>query len=264
MRNRPIEFTRNAFDRGTICAAIPDMSLRNRLKPFVFLDQFETRRESPFGLPYHPHSGVGTFTYTRTADLHHRDTQGEQGVVPAGSVQWMAAGNGIWHEEMYVPQGTGVKGMQLWLQLPPELENAAPSYQVASAQALPTVGPVTVLAGAYEAVESPMALPWKLNYFWVSLKPGEAWRFEPPIDHDVAWLYVAERSLAEAGNGQLAVYSREPGALELHAGPEGAGFVVGTAAGSEWPIVASRTSMHTSAAALARGAARIQELRDRV
>ena len=44
------------------------------------------------------------------------------GVLPRGSIEWMRAGNGVWHTGAAGPED--VKVFQLWVALPPELENA--------------------------------------------------------------------------------------------------------------------------------------------
>ena len=68
------------------------------LKPFVFLDLFgftPTAGHKGFGM--HPHSGIATLTYMIEGDLGYEDTTGKKGVLPAGGVEWMRAGNGVWH-----------------------------------------------------------------------------------------------------------------------------------------------------------------------
>ena len=72
--------------------------LGHHLKPFVFLDLFSTRgmRHKPnFGM--HPHSGIATLTYLIEGAVSYQDSTGEQGILPEGSVEWMQAGNGVWH-----------------------------------------------------------------------------------------------------------------------------------------------------------------------
>ena len=53
--------------------------------------------------------------------------------------QHPAVGNGIRHEEYDHPEPRGVFALQLWLQLPPERENAATSYQVEDVEHRPVV-----------------------------------------------------------------------------------------------------------------------------
>ena len=48
-----------------------------------------------FGL--HPHSGIATLTYLAEGSVNYEDTNGATGVLPAGGVEWMQAGGGVWH-----------------------------------------------------------------------------------------------------------------------------------------------------------------------
>ena len=264
MRTRTIDFTFPGSGGSPIRAMVPTAELRERLKPFVFLDHFDVATSERWGFPYHPHSGVATFSYPQASDLHHQDTGGNGGVVAEGSVQWMAAGGGIWHEEFYVPRAGKVSGLQLWVVLPPDRENAEVEYQVAEQEELPKIGGTRVLAGAFGDAKSPIITPYEFNYFDVQLRSGEGWKFEPPPEHDVAWAYNYAGSLEVAGDRvapkHLVVLSEEPGRVELEAGSEDAAFVIGTAKRTPWPIVASRGSMHTSQGALDAGTRQIAEL----
>jgi hypothetical protein len=60
------------------------------LKPFLFLDLLDHEGAS-FNGPLHPHSGIVTLTYVAEGAGQH------QGTLPAGGVEWMQAGRGMWH-----------------------------------------------------------------------------------------------------------------------------------------------------------------------
>src|SRR5258708_31117572 len=69
------------------------------LKPFVFLALFDTQgKPNPFaGFGFHPHSGIATLTYIAEGSVRYEDTNGATGFLPAGGVEWMRAGGGVWH-----------------------------------------------------------------------------------------------------------------------------------------------------------------------
>ena len=71
---------------------------------------------------WHPHSGIATVTVMLEgwSAISPRPT-GKRGVLPTGSIEWMRAGNGVWHTGQAEPGH--VKVFQLWVALPPELEN---------------------------------------------------------------------------------------------------------------------------------------------
>lgn len=55
----------------------------------------------PEGFPAHPHAGFSTLTITMEGGLRHRDSAGESSSYGDGDIQFMNAGHGIVHEEMW-------------------------------------------------------------------------------------------------------------------------------------------------------------------
>jgi redox-sensitive bicupin YhaK (pirin superfamily) len=66
-----------------------------------------------------------------------------------------------------------VKAFQLWVALPPELENGPSQSRYVMPGEVPTDGRVRVILGAYEGVRSPIEAPPKMTYLVVSLEKGE-------------------------------------------------------------------------------------------
>ena len=64
------------------------------LKPFVFLDLFDTQGNPFSGFGLHPHSGIATHTYVADGSVSYEDTNGATGLLPAGGLEWMRAGGG--------------------------------------------------------------------------------------------------------------------------------------------------------------------------
>jgi len=68
--------------------------------------------------------------------------------LPAGGIEWMRAGGGVWHGG-----GTGesgrTRGFQLWIALPPELELGTSESVYLSPEVIPHDGPARVLLGSY-------------------------------------------------------------------------------------------------------------------
>src|SRR5260370_2736297 len=75
------------------------------LDPFLMLDEFRSDDPAAYlaGFPDHPHRGFETVTYMLAGRLRHRDNKGHEGLLTAGSVQWMTAGGGNVHSEMPQP-----------------------------------------------------------------------------------------------------------------------------------------------------------------
>src|SRR6266850_4301516 len=118
---------------GPIARLVSPSDVGELIKPFVFLDHAEVapRREPLFGI--HPHSGIATLTVVLGGGLAYEDTTGggKTGTVPTGGLEWMKAGNGVWHDGGPLP-GDRLRAFQLWVALPPSEENAPPESQYVS------------------------------------------------------------------------------------------------------------------------------------
>jgi len=98
----------------------------------------------------HPHSGIATLTWQPGCDVEYRDTTGQSGILKAGGLEWMNAGLGAWHQGRLLGSGAAI-GFQLWVPMPPGVENAAPQGQYVAPADVPSRsipgGTVTVLLG---------------------------------------------------------------------------------------------------------------------
>jgi redox-sensitive bicupin YhaK (pirin superfamily) len=247
---------------GPITRLVSPADLGEFLKPFVFLDLFgfkPTASHKGFGM--HPHSGIATLTFMLEGDVGYEDTTGKKGVLPAGGVEWMRAGNGVWHTGAPV-SGAPVRGFQLWVALPASEENApAQSLYLAPSQ-VPQQGPARVLLGRYGTAQSVIPAPAAMNYLAVRLDDGEHWRYTPPAGHTVAWVAVHAGRLDAGGSvdaGELAVFDESGEAIDFVAHGDTA-FVLGSAVKHPHELVMGYYSVHTSQAALAQGEAEIQRI----
>jgi quercetin 2,3-dioxygenase len=77
--------------------------------------------------PLHPHRDIEGITYVVEGTFRHDDDQGNDGVLPAGSVQRMTLGSGAWHSEQNGSETEPMRFIQMWIMpdqqgLPPEVE----------------------------------------------------------------------------------------------------------------------------------------------
>lgn len=231
------------------------------IKPFVFLDRFEGGFSDalPMESGWHPHSGIATVTVVLDGAVRYAETTGATGVLPAGSVEWMRAGGGVWHTGGVEP-GV-VRGFQLWVALPPELENAPSESRYVMPEQVPALGPVRVVLGRYRGSASPIAAP-PMTYLSVSLKGGERWTFEPPAGHDVAWVAVMDGALRTPEpitRGELALFEQMESPIDFVAEGE-TRFVLGSAPQHPYRLILGPYSVHTSHEALERGASEIRRI----
>lgn len=247
---------------GPITRLMSPGDLGELLKPFIFLDIFSlnaSRGKSNFGM--HPHSGIATVTFMTKGEVAYEDSTGATGVLLAGGVEWMCAGNGVWHDATLANESS-MQGFQLWVALPPSLENApALSVYLAPSQ-VPQAGPARVLLGRYGHAQSLIETPSDMNYLAVNLKDGERWRYTPPAGHTVAWLAINAGRLDTGSlinTGELAVFEESEQPIDFVAQGE-CSFVLGSAVKHPHDLVMGHYSVHTSMVALAQGETEIQRI----
>jgi redox-sensitive bicupin YhaK (pirin superfamily) len=235
------------------------------IKPFVFLDYFEIDPERMPAIGWHPHSGIATLSLILEGQIAYEDTSGAKGIIEPGGVEWMRAGGGVWHTGG--PVGTArVKGYQLWVALPPEMENIASEARYLGREHFQSHGPARVILGRLGEAASKVPAPATMNYLDVALAKGEKWRYDPPDKHTVAWIAVHRGKLATpeiVDKGELAVFEESNGALEFEA-REDTGFILGSAVKHPHELVLGNYSVHTSQRALDQGERKITEIGKRL
>jgi redox-sensitive bicupin YhaK (pirin superfamily) len=262
---RVVYASRGSGAGGPITRLFSPGDLGELLKPFVFLDYavLPATGGPLFGM--HPHSGIATITLALTGALNYEDTTGKSGVLPAGGVEWMRAGAGVWHDGKIEP-GEPMQGFQLWLALPADLELAPAESQYVAPDSVPHVGPVTVVLGQYGEARSVIRSPEGVNYFKVELEAGQTWNYAPPRDHTVGWVAVYQGTLLAAApiaSGTIAVFDESDRAFEFTA--EGkTSFVIGTATKHPHELVLGTHSVHTSPDALRQGRSEIRRIGERL
>ncbi len=251
---------------GPITRLMSPGDLGQVLKPFVFLDlvNFDAQAgKTRFGM--HPHSGIATLTYMAQGDVRYADSTGKAGVLPAGGVEWMQAGGGVWHTGEPVGATPG-QGFQLWVALPAALESAPAFSQYLAPSEVPQVGPVRVLLGRYGAEQSVVEAPSAMSYLAVTLEAGQRWRYTPPTGHTVAWVAVASGRLVAGERinaGELVSFAPSDTDIDFVAETD-TRFVLGSAAPHPHTLVMGTYSVHTSPEALARGEAEIRRIGQRL
>ena len=113
---------------------------RRAVGPFVFFDEFGPATLAPdvdSDVGGHPHIGLAAVTYLFDGRQVHRDSIGRVQLIEPGAVNWMTAGRSIVHSERTDGADRGrssvAHGFQLWVALPPTLEDCEPAFQHVSA-----------------------------------------------------------------------------------------------------------------------------------
>ena len=151
---------------GPITRLMSPSDFGRLLKPFVFLDLIDNQGKPFTGFGLHPHSGIATVTYIAEGSVRYEDTNGATGLLPAGGIEWMRAGGGVWHGGGLGEPGR-TRGFQLWIALPPELELGRSESIYLSPETVPLDGPARVLIGSYGTATSSIQAPSPMNYLAV-------------------------------------------------------------------------------------------------
>lgn len=157
------------------------------------------------GFPVHPHRGFETVTIVRGGVVDHADSLGAAGRYGNGDVQWMTAGKGVQHSEMFpllhADRDNTMELFQIWLNLPPARKMAEPHFTMFWRDAIPKLHTqdgagrkieIEVIAGSLGEAHALAPPPdsWAANAgnevsIWlIKLAPGAQWTL-PAASADV-------------------------------------------------------------------------------
>lgn len=131
------------------------------LDPFLSITDF--RMSEPIFAP-HPHAGFSAVTYSfpdSAGAFINRDSLGDRSRIGAGALHWTQAAAGMMHEEVPEVRGVETHGLQLFVNLPAELELAPPQAFHAEPEEVPELRPepgvlVRVVVGEQGGLASPV------------------------------------------------------------------------------------------------------------
>ncbi|GAB2524690.1 pirin family protein [Paramicrobacterium agarici] len=114
----------------TVHRALPQRALPT-VGAWCFLDYFDEAGVPMRVLP-HPHIGLQTVTWPLNGEIRHRDTVLSDVMIEPGQLNIMTSGRGIAHSEFStIPsdESAALRGVQLWVALPPEAAEAEPFFE---------------------------------------------------------------------------------------------------------------------------------------
>ena len=191
---------------------------RQMVGPFIFFDQMgpaEFLTDRGIDVRPHPHINLATVTYLFEGRIRHRDSLGTDMAIEPGAVNWMRAGRGIVHSERTDEErrrsGQRLFGIQTWVALPEEMEEAEPGFAHHGAGELPVIeeGGVTarLIAGRAFGEASPLATASETLYADVTLGAGA--RLPIDAEQEERAVYTISGTIevggARFGPGQLLV-----------------------------------------------------------
>ncbi|MGI9551926.1 MAG: pirin family protein [Aurantibacter sp.] len=141
---------------------------RNLGNDFVIKDGWRMYHGTTIpGFPYHPHRGFETITIVNKGFCDHSDSLGAAGRFGEGDVQWMTAGRGVQHSEMFPLLNTDkdnpLELFQIWLNLPSTGKFVDPHFKMLWHEDIPIIetesAKIKVIAGNYKGAKAPPPAP---------------------------------------------------------------------------------------------------------
>ncbi|MEO6652924.1 MAG: pirin family protein [Ilumatobacteraceae bacterium] len=177
------------------------------------------------GFPAHPHRGFETITYVRQGLIDHADSLGAAARYGRGDVQWMTAGSGIVHSEMFpLLDRAGpnpVELFQIWINLPAADKMVDAHFSMFWDDDIPrhvntddagATTEITVIAGTLGEAAPPPPPPasWAartdadVSIWHIVMEPGSTWTLPAAMSAEtVRTLYVFEGSGLTIGGERI-------------------------------------------------------------
>lgn len=207
------------------------------------------------GFPAHPHRGFETVTIVREGLIDHSDSLGASARFGHGDVQWLTAGRGVVHAEMFPllsrDHGNRLELFQIWLNLPASHKMAEPHFRMLWSEQIPrhtfrdadgATTHVTCIAGKLRGREHqpPPAPPpdsWAsqaqsdLAIWTIAMAPGARWTLPAAAGRDTRRCLYFFDGAGLSIDGQpmtqrAAIQLRCDRDLDLHNGPMSAQLVM--------------------------------------
>ncbi len=224
------------------------------MDPFLFLNHhgYQVYPAQNRGLPFgpHPHKGFETVTFIVEGDLVHQDSTGFNSNIKAGGIQWMTAGSGIIHAELssdeFKEKGGPVEILQLWVNLPARLKNAAPHYIGLQKAEIPALHSnegkviVNLVSGSWAGQQAPVQSLSDVHLSSIQMQKEGTLEVQVPAERTVLF-YVIRGAVTvngtEAEAHDLVEFNRDGETIQITA-TEDALILLGHAQPTGEPVVA--------------------------
>lgn len=177
----------------------PDASLagRNIGQDFTIKDGWRMYHGSKIpGFPPHPHRGFETVTVVTKGFIDHSDSLGATARFGNGDVQWMTAGKGLQHSEMFPllnrDEPNPLELFQIWLNLPKKSKMVEPHFGMLWNESISKIDysdendngtQVTLIAGKLDDYSGPQVPPnsWaaeeenEVAVWIIDMEPNAEW-----------------------------------------------------------------------------------------
>jgi redox-sensitive bicupin YhaK (pirin superfamily) len=203
--------------------------------PFVLLDHAlpvrhtsDEPRHKANGEGAHPHRGIATLTYLLNGEATHLDSRGHYATVGSGGAQWMKAGNGIIHDEVFNVDAEAndmlTQALQFWVNLPAKNKAELPEYVALQAADIPKKdldkksGWLKVVVGQYENLVSKIPTYTEHLIYHLHLLNGKEFSLEAIKGWEYAAFLLSNNAVVqdnEYKKGDLLLFDKDEGTIEI-------------------------------------------------
>lgn len=193
-------YHRDEYPKGNASMGVDFEQLKGRNvgSDFMIKDGWRMYHGSNIpGFPYHPHRGFETITINKEGVVDHSDSLGAAGRFMAGDVQWMTAGKGIQHSEMFPlvndDKENPLEIFQIWLNLPKVSKMVEPHFKMLWNEDIPIVehkdqfGKVTIIQVIAGQINNVSALEPTPNS-WAAEPQNAVGVYTVKMEADASWV----------------------------------------------------------------------------
>ncbi len=220
----------DAFPKGNAAMGPDETNFQGRHlgDDFIIKDGFRMYHGKTVpGFPGHPHRGFETITVVRKGMVDHADSLGAAGRYGDGDVQWMTAGKGVQHSEMFPllkeNEDNPLELFQIWLNLPKKDKLVEPHFKMLWRENIPNLlhtdsqqktTKIEIIAGKIGDMKA-MAPPpnsWaadernEVAIFNIKMKAGASWTLPKASEGINRTLYFYEGSSLMLAESTISAY----------------------------------------------------------
>ncbi len=156
----------------------------------------EDRIEPGGGFGTHPHRSMEIITYVIEGELEHKDSLGNGGIIKAGQIQYMSAGDGVLHSEFNPSPTNRAHLLQIWML--PRHAGGKPLYHEADPGARRVKNGLTTLVSG-DGRDDSIAMRQDGVISFGDLAAGQNLTVEPDAELPYLWLQVIGGTLDANG-----------------------------------------------------------------
>lgn len=151
------------------------------------------------GFGRHPHENAEIFTYVISGELEHKDSMGNGSIIKPGHLQYMSAGDGVFHSEFNPSKDQKVELYQIWML--PNRQGGNPRYEEKELGKGKIKNDMKVLFSEDGHADS-TPIRQKAIFSFGQIDRGNSLMIEPNDQYPHAWIQIISGS-SSFGNYEL-------------------------------------------------------------